>query len=84
MGGGDRVKYFSMFSGIGTGEKGIEQAYMTKQIQITWTVDDVKEVCPELSDEQAERVLMIAAQEHNPEIGINFSVLESIAEGLVV
>jgi len=78
------MKYLSLFSGIGTAEKGIEQAYMKqhKTIQIIWSIKDVLEVRPDLSDDQAEAVLVEAAEHHSPDVGINYSVLESIAEAL--
>lgn len=45
-------------------------------IEITWTVDDVLEVAPDLNMEQCRQVLARAIDLHDANIGINWEVLE--------
>jgi hypothetical protein len=49
-------------------------------IAITWHADDVLEVRPDLTREQARQVLKYAQETHNAEIGINWDVLRVDAE----
>lgn len=48
-------------------------------ITITWHIDDVKTVRPDLTDEQAREVLWHAKQYHDANVGINWEVLEAHA-----
>ena len=51
-------------------------------ITIEWHIDDVKEVRPDLTDEQAREVLWHAKHHHDAEQGINWEVLEVHADFL--
>lgn len=51
-------------------------------ISITWGISDVKEVRPDLTDKQAREVLSEAKRKHDASIGINWEVLEVVAEYL--
>ncbi len=53
-----------------------------RQIAAIWSVEDVQEVRPDLSDDQAWEVLQHARQKHDAGIGITWSVLECHAEML--
>lgn len=44
-------------------------------IVIKWHIDDVKDVRPDLTDEQAREVLQSAKRYHDADIGINWGVL---------
>ena len=47
-----------------------------------WHIDDVKEVRPDLTDEQAMQVLERCIDKHDAEIGINWLLIETIADDL--
>lgn len=49
-------------------------------ITISWHIDDVKEVRPDLTDAQCREVLNQAARKHDATIGITYDVLEIIAD----
>ena len=51
-------------------------------IGILWGVEDVKDVAPHLSDDQARDVLQTVEQHHDATIGINWDVLETVADML--
>jgi len=51
-------------------------------IAIVWHIDDVLEVRPDLSREQAFQVLKQAKDNHDANIGINWDVLTDCAESL--
>ena len=53
----------------------------TKEICITWHILDVKDVRPDLTDEQALAVLHAVENDH-PDIGITFDILHEKAEEL--
>ena len=53
-----------------------------REIAIIWSINDVKGVCPELSDEQAMQVLQQVQSRHDPIIGVNWEVLDVIASEL--
>lgn len=44
-------------------------------INCRWHIDDVKEVRPELTDDQCREVLRTAKRRHDATIGINWDVL---------
>ncbi len=44
-------------------------------ISIRWHIDDVKEVRPDLTDEQARQVLHLCRDQHDANIGISRDVL---------
>ena len=45
-------------------------------ISITWTIEDVQELEPKTSDEQAKEVLRLALRNHDANEGINWEVLK--------
>lgn len=49
-------------------------------IVLTWHIDDVREIRPDLSDEQCRDVLRECERRHDTEIGINWDVLRTCAE----
>ena len=49
-------------------------------ISISWSIQDVQSVREDLSDEQATEVLQYACRQHDASIGINWDVLEAIAD----
>jgi hypothetical protein len=51
-------------------------------IEISWHIDDVKEVRPLLTDAQAREVLEQAKRRHDADIGINWDVLAIHADDL--
>ena len=53
-----------------------------KCISITWHIDDVKSIRPDLTDAQARRVLWFAKEEHDANIGINWEVLGAHADAM--
>ncbi len=52
------------------------------QITLVWHIDDVKEVRPDLTDEQCRAVLRQADESHDATVGINWEVLETHADDL--
>ena len=53
-----------------------------KQIAVIWGVEDVQEVRPDLTDEQAWEVLQQTDRKHDATLGINWDTLECISEML--
>lgn len=53
-----------------------------RQISIIWSVEDVLEVCPGLSDEQAMDVLDRVKRYHNATIGVTWETLKFWADEL--
>ena len=51
-------------------------------IEISWHIDDVKEVRPSLTNAQARQVLEQAKRRHDATIGINWDVLAIHADDL--
>lgn len=49
---------------------------MGKYISIHWHTEDVLEVSPDLSEHEAEAVLLLAKWNHDATIGINWDTLE--------
>ena len=52
------------------------------QIEITWDIDDVQYVRPDLTDEQAGEVLRSVKHHHDATVGVNWDVLEIHADQL--
>jgi hypothetical protein len=52
------------------------------EIAITWHIDDVKEIRPDLTDEQCREVLQQADRRHDASVGINWDVLAIHADDL--
>jgi phosphoenolpyruvate carboxylase len=48
---------------------------ITNEIRIIWHIDDVREVRPDLTDDEAREVLAQAKKAHDATIGINWDVL---------
>jgi len=55
---------------------------MKDTITITWNIKDVKDVRPDLSDDQCKLVLHWAKENHDANIGINWDVLKIWAKEL--
>ena len=53
-----------------------------RQIAAIWSIEDVQQVRPDLTDEQAWEVLQQVKRRHDAEIGINWIVLECHADML--
>lgn len=53
-----------------------------RTISIAWGTDDVQEVRPDLSEEQAYEVLIMAEKEHDANYGICWDTLRSWADYL--
>ncbi|MFZ1932672.1 MAG: hypothetical protein WCB27_25385 [Thermoguttaceae bacterium] len=53
-----------------------------RQIAAGWSIDDVREIRPDLTDEQAWDVLQAVERNHDATIGINWDVLDYHAERL--
>lgn len=49
------------------------------RIVLTWHIDDVREVRPDLTDEQCREVLRQCERRHDAGIGINWDVLRTHA-----
>jgi hypothetical protein len=49
-------------------------------IGIFWGTEDVKDVAPHLSDDQAQDVLHMVLRRHDATVGINWDVLETVAD----
>lgn len=45
-------------------------------IDISWHIEDVKEVASDLTDDECRQVLQLAKNDHDATIGINWEVLE--------
>jgi hypothetical protein len=50
------------------------------KIEIVWGIDDVQSVASDLTDEQCREVLRLAKKNHDANEGINWIVLETIAD----
>jgi hypothetical protein len=53
-----------------------------RQIAAVWGTEDVQEVRPDLTDDQAWEVLQVVECRRDAEIGINWLTLELVAEEL--
>lgn len=51
-------------------------------IAVFWSLEDVKDVASHLDENQAREVLHAVLQHHDATIGINWEVLETVAEDL--
>ena len=52
----------------------------TQSISIEWSVGDVKTVRPDLTSDQCWEVLQYAKRSHDASIGMNWTVLEELAD----
>ena len=55
---------------------------LADEIAVTWHIEDVKEIRPDLTDDQAREVLQQAEDRHDAGIGITWDVLEIHADDL--
>jgi hypothetical protein len=55
---------------------------MIKQIAIIWSIQDVQEQRPDLTDEQASDVLQAMKTRHDANFGINWNVIDTVSEML--
>jgi hypothetical protein len=53
-----------------------------REIAVTWCVEDVKGIRPDLSDEQVWEVLQQVKDVHDAEWGISWTTLETVAADL--
>ena len=53
-----------------------------KSISLVWTIDDVQSIREDLSDDQAGTVLDTCLAEHDASIGVNWDVIEAVAQRL--
>jgi len=53
-----------------------------RTIEIVWSTEDVQEVRPDLDDDQAYNVLLLAERKHDANIGISWQTLEIWADYL--
>lgn len=53
-------------------------------ITIVWSVDDVLNVAPDLSEEQARQVLQVVREEHDADVGITWDVIADAADIVTV
>jgi len=67
-------KYF------GTDIRETEKDKITEEIAIIWGIEDVQSVRPNLSDEQASQVLQRLKKNHDANLGINWEVIEIVAD----
>ena len=51
-----------------------------REIAITWNVDDVKGIRPDLTDEQAMDVLYDVKRKHDAEWGVSWTTLRTVAD----
>ena len=53
-----------------------------KEIAITWHIDDVKHIRPDLTDEQSMDVLCEVKRRHDADMGVSWTTLKVVAENL--
>jgi hypothetical protein len=53
-----------------------------RQIAIVWSIEDVQEVRPDLSDGKCFQVLLAVKRHHDARTGINWDVLDCVADAL--
>jgi len=59
-----------------------EQLASRGRIALVWSIEDVQQVRPDLTDEQAWDVLQDVRRHHDAELGVNWLTLECVAENL--
>jgi hypothetical protein len=57
-----------------------ENKTLVKEIAITWHIEDIQSILPDLTDEQASVVLQRLKKNHDASIGINWETIEAMAE----
>jgi hypothetical protein len=58
------------------------EKYWADKLALTWTVDDVKEVCVGITDEQAVEILQFALRHHDATLGVTWDTFEAAAYAL--
>jgi hypothetical protein len=53
-----------------------------RMIGVFWCIQDVQEVRPDLTDDQAWQVLQEVQRKHDAEFGISWTTLETVADDL--
>ena len=53
-----------------------------RQVAALWSTEDVQEIRPDLSEDQAWEVLQAVSRRHDAELGINWLTLELAADDL--
>ena len=53
------------------------------RLYITWSVEDIKEMKPELTEEQCKEVLSYLGRQHDASIGINWEVINTTISMMV-
>ena len=53
-----------------------------RQVAVIWNIEDVREIRPDLSDDQCWEVLEFARQKHDCELGLSWTTLECAADTL--
>jgi hypothetical protein len=51
-------------------------------VAVLWCIEDVHTVRPDLTDEQAMKVLEACVDDHDAEFGINWLVIETVADDM--
>lgn len=64
------------------GEDGINMLAPDGTVAIHWSFEDVQSVREDLSDDNAMDVLLSAVRGHDASIGINWDVLEAVADSM--
>ena len=59
-----------------------EGSVVKREINITWSIEDVLEVRPDLTDEQAMEVLEQVENNHDADVGVSWETLEMWADSL--
>lgn len=57
-----------------------ENLSLVKEIAIYWHIEDIQERRPDLTDEQASAVLQRLKKNHDANIGINWEVIDIVAD----
>ena len=65
---------------IGTEKQQFDPVDPNREIAITWSVDDVKHIRPDLTDDQAMDVLYEVKDHHDAEWGVSWTTLSTAAE----
>ncbi|MEZ6063982.1 MAG: hypothetical protein R3C19_26860 [Planctomycetaceae bacterium] len=53
-----------------------------RRIAVIWSVEDVKQLRPDLTDNQAWHVLLETRRSHDACVGINWNVIDAVADVL--
>jgi hypothetical protein len=53
-----------------------------RQVAVIWSIDDIQEVRPDLTDDQAWQVLQCCHDKHDGELGLTWTTIEIVADDL--